>query len=1032
MFQKRQFGINISNDPVKKDSKYIATEFSSLQTGLTCLHVNVPGPLMHGFFVLATESHSDKGLPHTLEHLVFMGSKDYPYKGVLDLLANRSIAQGTNAWTDVDHTCYTLTTAGYEGFLQMLPVYVDHILFPLNTNESFTTEVMHIDGNGKTAGVVVCEMQGRQNSPHDLLYLNLQRILYKGSGYQSETGGLVECLRDLTAEEVREYHRQYYRPNNLCLMMFGQVPTGKLEQSLNDLDQSLASKVKEVSFPRPWVDSKPPEPFRESVVRDIKFPDEMESQEDEVGMVLIGWRDQLYDDAKKRQESLVAMDCISDYLTDSPVSLLQKHFVELVDEDPYASSIDASFLHYTEVGYFYLFEGVNIDKIDKVYPLFENVIRDHLEEGLDMLRLKTIISRKKQQCVYSLETEAESYLIHPLISHFIYGSRREKEGVVPEDLKEPEYLDLVMGYGEEKWKSIIREFLLERPSVCVKAKPSSEYAAQLEKEEEEIVKKTCAKLGEDGLKKCEEVLEHSKKLNETPMPKSILKDFPVPPVDNIPDLPLDIAMFDPKARTVETKHEALKNKLEQEIKTLNILPSFPMQLSHVDSEFVSIDFIIDTQFLKSELRNYLELYMDLMFCIPVEKDGQVIDYESVVTSLNQDTISYGNGIGIGSRGNFTIGYFGQSCVIHMIMEKSKYETGIKWISDLLVYGKFTEDRVKVSINKLVNDLPNHKREGMVMCRDTLNSKIYDPKRSNHYATSITNQHEFLRKLHRGNVSKTANHLNLLREALVHSTNYRVHVVGDILSLINVFQPWNIKLDCENSGDIKREIAPISFSKEVRNPFSVLANKLYVVKMPSIESSFALFAVEGPDCFDHPDLASLMVLDEYLTAMEGIFWKEVRGTGLAYGVGLNINIDNGLIYFQIYRSQNGFKAFEAVHRILRNLCDEKIKFEDVYLDAAKSSVIYGLVSREDTKFSAASQAFINIFLKKIGSDGKQKLMNQVQKVSLEDLKSSLSKYMSGLLDPERSMGVVTCAPSLAEELVRSWKDMNYKVIEEHLK
>ncbi len=89
------------------------------------------GPLVEGAFVLATEAHDDDGCPHvrsftlsdifqTLEHLVFMGSENYPYKvikvvelifeGVLDRLANRCFARGTNAWTDTDHTAYTLTT----------------------------------------------------------------------------------------------------------------------------------------------------------------------------------------------------------------------------------------------------------------------------------------------------------------------------------------------------------------------------------------------------------------------------------------------------------------------------------------------------------------------------------------------------------------------------------------------------------------------------------------------------------------------------------------------------------------------------------------------------------------------------------------------------------------------------------------------------------------------------------------------------------------------------------------------------------
>lgn len=54
-------------------------------------------------------------------------------QGVLDLLANRCLSQGTNAWTDVDHTCYTMTTAGSEGFLNLMPIYLDHILYPTLT-----------------------------------------------------------------------------------------------------------------------------------------------------------------------------------------------------------------------------------------------------------------------------------------------------------------------------------------------------------------------------------------------------------------------------------------------------------------------------------------------------------------------------------------------------------------------------------------------------------------------------------------------------------------------------------------------------------------------------------------------------------------------------------------------------------------------------------------------------------------------------------------------------------------------------------
>ena len=104
--------------------------------------------------------------------LVSTFSEDYPYKEVLDLMANRCLADRTNAWTDTDHTCYTVYTAGSNGFLNILPVYLDHIFHPLLREEDFMTEVHHINGDGDNAGVVYSEMQVYNLFRHQ----NLQNI----------------------------------------------------------------------------------------------------------------------------------------------------------------------------------------------------------------------------------------------------------------------------------------------------------------------------------------------------------------------------------------------------------------------------------------------------------------------------------------------------------------------------------------------------------------------------------------------------------------------------------------------------------------------------------------------------------------------------------------------------------------------------------------------------------------------------------------------------------------------------------------
>lgn len=82
-----------------------------------------------------------------------MGGRKYPYKGLLDKLSTRSYSD-TNAWTDVSETVYTLSSAGWESFAQILPVYLDHLILPTNTDAACYTEVHHVDGKGEDAGYV--------------------------------------------------------------------------------------------------------------------------------------------------------------------------------------------------------------------------------------------------------------------------------------------------------------------------------------------------------------------------------------------------------------------------------------------------------------------------------------------------------------------------------------------------------------------------------------------------------------------------------------------------------------------------------------------------------------------------------------------------------------------------------------------------------------------------------------------------------------------------------------------------------------
>jgi Zn-dependent M16 (insulinase) family peptidase len=219
------------------------TQYESERSGMRVVVVDRKGPKINGYFTLATEILDNSGAPHTLEHLIFMGSKHYKYKGLLDKLAGRAYS-GTNAWTATDHTAYTLETAGWDGFAQILPIYLEHVILPNITDDACVTEVHHIDGEGNDAGVVYSEMQALQYSSSELMDLRARNLLYpENIGFRYETGGMPEALRVLTPERIRKFHKSMYHPQNLAVIIVGETDQDHLLEILDEFEEKIKDDV---------------------------------------------------------------------------------------------------------------------------------------------------------------------------------------------------------------------------------------------------------------------------------------------------------------------------------------------------------------------------------------------------------------------------------------------------------------------------------------------------------------------------------------------------------------------------------------------------------------------------------------------------------------------------------------------------------------------------------------------------------------------------------------------------------------------
>ena len=124
--------------------------------------------------------------------------------------------------------------------------------------------------------------------------------------------GALRNLRESTShKKVQSYHKKFYRPDNLCLIITGQVEPEQVLKTLYDFESLGSIKVQhtaravtdaiystiakcvhprclpqnfQAGFHRPWTSPVPP--LESAHVEWVKYP----SDEENNGLVLMGWR----------------------------------------------------------------------------------------------------------------------------------------------------------------------------------------------------------------------------------------------------------------------------------------------------------------------------------------------------------------------------------------------------------------------------------------------------------------------------------------------------------------------------------------------------------------------------------------------------------------------------------------------------------------------------------------------------------------------------------------------------------------------
>ncbi len=186
----------------------------TLANGMEVLVVETPSPLVASLILVKTgssdETMTNAGVSHLLEHVLFDGtarrSKEELFREVYGM------GGYLNGFTTEEYTGYILMA--HPDFLEaMLDIQAD-ILF----RSRFDATKLEV-----TKGVVIEEIRQALTNPPSREADAHKARLYQGTTYAHPVLGSEPVIRGLSRDEILEYYRSRYVPNNMLAVLIGPV-----------------------------------------------------------------------------------------------------------------------------------------------------------------------------------------------------------------------------------------------------------------------------------------------------------------------------------------------------------------------------------------------------------------------------------------------------------------------------------------------------------------------------------------------------------------------------------------------------------------------------------------------------------------------------------------------------------------------------------------------------------------------------------------------------------------------------------------
>ncbi|GAA4138735.1 insulinase family protein [Sphingobacterium kyonggiense] len=210
-----QYYIRKNTEPEKRVTMYLAVKVGSI-----------------------LENDKEQGLAHFLEHMNFNGLKHFPKNELVDYLQRAGVRFGSdlNAYTGFDETVYQLPIPSDDPELLKNGLQV--------MRDWAQDAMLETDEINKERGIIMEEMRGGRGAMQRMRD-QFMKVMVNGSRYANRLPiGTEEVVMHFDPKLIRDFHKQWYRPDLQSIIIVGDVDPVQMENEVKRLFSDMRVEKK--------------------------------------------------------------------------------------------------------------------------------------------------------------------------------------------------------------------------------------------------------------------------------------------------------------------------------------------------------------------------------------------------------------------------------------------------------------------------------------------------------------------------------------------------------------------------------------------------------------------------------------------------------------------------------------------------------------------------------------------------------------------------------------------------------------------